>query len=90
MYRKKNCFAEINLENYPLKIARQSPSISTIHVRSRDNEPITEMFGSDNLKSTYINDAIKAWNVALTAVKNCKLLFSAQKEIRKFVTSIPT
>ena len=50
---------------------------------------LTEIRGSDALKSTFINDGIKAWNLAPDAIKNCNSLFSAKKEIKKFVMTLP-
>ena len=38
---------------------------------------------------TFQNDATRLWNRASTTVKSCKTLYSAKKEIRKFVLSLP-
>ena len=37
---------------------------------------------------TFINDGIKAWNKAPDAIKNCNSLFSAKREIKKFVKTL--
>jgi hypothetical protein len=51
-----------NMENYPLKILRINTNLSTIQVRSRDNNSINQTYGSDKLTSTFMNDTIKTWN----------------------------
>ena len=57
--------------------------------RSKIEGELLIKHGSDNLKSTYKNDGIKAWNSAPDSVKNCKSLFTAKKLIRAFALSLP-
>ena len=58
-------------------------------LRSMATGKLNEMSGSDKLKSTHINDGAKAWNMALRTIKNCKSIYSAKKEINKFVKTLP-
>ena len=78
-----------NLESYPLKIHRQTTNVSSMEFRSRENGSIKELYGSDTLRSTFINDAIKVWNLTPVSIKKCKSLFSVKREIKKFVSTLP-
>ena len=40
-------------------------------------------------QSTFIKDATKHWNIAPIEIKQCKTLFSAKHEIKKFVKTLP-
>ena len=40
-------------------------------------------------QSSFTYDAAKLWNNAPNNIKNCKTLFSAKKEIRKYAQSFP-
>ena len=44
---------------------------------------------SELSKNTFINDGIKAWNLAPIEIKNCLNYASAKNEIKKFVKKIP-
>ena len=48
-----------------------------------------ELGKSNPTQSTFINDGIKAWNKAPISIKQCKSFYSAKKEIRKFVSTLP-
>ena len=76
------------IEHYPIKFNKKIPEDS-MGSRSKTNGIINECFGSEKLKSTFINDGIKAWNLAPESIKGCKNLISAKKEIRVFVSSLP-
>ena len=52
-------------------------------------DTLNEISGSDRLKSTYINDGAKAWNLTPQVIKDCKSLYMAKKEIKKFVKTLP-
>ena len=48
------------------------------------------LFNDANMQdSTFINDAARLWNVAPAAIKNCKTLFAAKKQIKIFVRTLP-
>ena len=95
----------VNQLNAQIKLTElwksQKTKFSTINfIKSKNNQSdmcsrsmvsgkLTESRGSDALKSTFINDGIKAWNLAPDVIKNCNSLFSAKKEIKKFVKTLP-
>jgi hypothetical protein len=58
-----------NMEKYHLKFSRKNTNLSTIQVRSRDNNSINQIFGFNKLRSTFMNDAIKIWNLAQISIK---------------------
>ena len=62
---------------------------SKIGLRSGATGKLNEVCGSNNLKACYINDGAKAWNKTPSIIKNCKSLFSAKIEIKKFVKTLP-
>ena len=44
---------------------------------------------SQKLQSTFYSDAAGMWNMALDSVKNSKTLYSAKREIKKFILTLP-
>ena len=44
---------------------------------------------TQNNQSTFINDASRLWNNAPSTIKQCKTIYSAKTEIKKFVMSLP-
>ena len=40
-------------------------------------------------KTTFYNDATKAWNSAPESIKACKTIWSAKNKIKKFVKTLP-
>ena len=77
-----------NLEHYPIKLENMFPE-NTMGSRSKTIGNLKECYGSEKLRSTFINDGIKAWNLAPETIKGCKTITSAKKEIRVFVNSLP-
>ena len=67
------------MENYPLKCLRKNTNLRLKQVRSRDINSINQIYGSDKLRSTFMNDALKTLNLASISIKNCKSLISAKK-----------
>ena len=78
-----------NIQNYPLNI-KSAPEISSSREsRSMSDGKLYEVHGSHQLKSTFINDGVKIWNLAPMVVKNCTSLNGAKKEIKKFAKTLP-
>ena len=44
---------------------------------------------SVNSKKTFITDGVKLWNRCPASIRQCDSLFSAKKEIKKFVNTLP-
>ena len=78
-----------NLTNNPVNSNKAIITASKIGLRSGATGKLNEVSGSDNLKACYINDGAKAWNKTPSIIKNCKSLFSAKIEIKKFVKTLP-
>ena len=78
-----------NLTNYPVNFNKAIINTSKIGLRLGATGKLNEVSGSDNLKACYINDGAKAWNKTPSIIKNCKSLFSAKIEIKKFVMTLP-
>ena len=38
---------------------------------------------------TFLNDAIKLWNLASNDIKNCETLYAAKKAIKSFAKTLP-
>ena len=57
--------------------------------RSITNGNFQEEGTSERAKSTFINDATRAWNKAPINIKHCKSLYSAKKAIKVYVKSLP-
>ena len=78
-----------NVDNYPLMPKEAPISISQRSCRSKSNGKLHEINGSEELKSTFINDGTKLWNLAPEAIKGCKSLQKAKLEIKKFSKTLP-
>ena len=44
---------------------------------------------SEISKKTFINDGVRLWNSCPSVIKQSKSLFTAKKEIKKFVINLP-
>ena len=58
-------------------------------LRSNTNGKLFEVNGLNDLKSTYINNGVKIWNLAPQSLKDCKSLYTVKTEIKKFVKLLP-
>ena len=82
----------MNIEKYSKcfsKLPINAPSEVTRESRARSNLTLPEMYGSNNLKSSFINDGVKAWKKSPQSVKLCKSLVSAKKAVKSFVKTLP-
>ena len=57
--------------------------------RSNDKRCIPEKGKSSLTQSTFINDGIETWNKAPNNIKQCQTFYTAKKEIKKFVLTLP-
>ena len=83
----------MNIEDYPIKIQFRQTTDATrnrMSSRAESNGKLYERSGSDKMKSTFINDAIVAWNKAPNNLRVSKTLFSAKRQIKTFVRTLPT
>ena len=79
----------LNVDDYP-----QIGSLKTCNDAHRASRATTRgdlvIKGKTELRqSSFINDAAKIWNNAPISVKQCKTLFGAKREIKKFVLTLP-
>ena len=79
----------LNVLNYPLVIKQQSTDHTGIVTRAdRHNRPV-EIGKTSLMHKTCISDAIRLWNLAPEKIKNSLTVYSAKKEIKLFVKSLP-
>ena len=57
--------------------------------RSASNGNLVEQGNSKLAKQTFINDSARVWNRAPLSIKLCPSIYSAKKEIKKFVKTLP-
>ena len=57
--------------------------------RSATNGNLKELETSILAKITFMNDSAPLWNRAPNSIKNSTSLYSAEKEIKKFVRTLP-
>ena len=79
----------INDENHPFKIQKPKLIEGMHQTRSLTIGVPKESAISDITKRTFINDGIKAWNMAPNDVKKCVTFESAKKAIKTFVKTLP-
>ena len=81
----------LNLQNYPTQweLVTNNEEFSARNLRSADKSLLKTVGRSKIAESTFINDAAKIWNEAPLEIKNCKSLFTAKKEIKKYIKTLP-
>ena len=80
----------INKTNYPIKWEIKSiPTDGSRVTRSSNNVTLKENKHSCYTSTSFLNDAAKLWNLTPLSLRECKSIYSAKKQIRTFVTSLP-
>ena len=77
------------LDNYPIKGDKQTTNEENRSTRSTTRGDLIIHGNSEISRSAFINDASKMWNNVPVLIKQCKTLYSAKKQIKKFVTTLP-
>ena len=78
-----------NINNYPLIIEFQSTLEGNRATRASARGDLVIECKSDLSKAAFINDAAKIWNNSPMHIKECKSLYSAKIELKKYVLSLP-
>ena len=76
-------------EDHPFNLEKRETGPNIRSMRSISNEMLPVQSFSELSKNTFINDGIKAWNLAPAKIKDCLTYASAKNEIKKFVKTIP-
>ena len=79
----------LNVEDYPLKVERQSTDASRVNTRADSTKKPIEIGNSLLVQKTCISDAIHLWNKAPNQVTSCSSLSQAKSVIKKFVRQLP-
>ena len=79
----------VNDSDHPFELTKRESGPNVRAMRSITNEELPVQSFSELSKNTFINDGIKAWNLAPSQIKICTSYASAKNEIKKFVKSIP-
>ena len=68
-------------------LLKQDTSLNSQKLKFKD-KPVNTT-NKETRQSNKSIDATKAWNLAPEIIKTCKKIWSAQKEIKKFVKTLP-
>ena len=81
----------VHNENCPINITKMKDVLPERALRSKleSGKILMEAGVSEMSKRTFVNDGIKLWNKCPNEIKNSKSLFSAKREIKKFVANLP-
>ena len=79
----------INVEDYPLKVEKQTSNKSRVSTRADILEKPIEIGKTVVVQKTCVSDAIRLWNLAPNHITNSTSLAHAKSEIRKFVRQLP-
>ena len=79
----------MNDNDHPFNIKKPETGPNVRASRSRTAEILPTQGFSNLTKNTFINDGIKAWNLAPKNVKECTTYSSAKLAIKKFVKTLP-
>ena len=69
----------VNDEDHPFNLVKRESGPDVRSMRSISNEMLPVKSFTELSKSTFINDGIKAWNLAPVSIKECKMFASAKK-----------
>ena len=78
-----------NITDYPIVSVKQEEKEGTRCTRAKTRGDVIQTASSQLSQATFLNDAFKIWNKAPLKIKTCNSLFSAKKEIRKYVKTLP-
>ena len=81
--------AQVKLDDYPLKIERQSTQSNGVSTRADSRGKPIGVGKSLLIQKSCISDAIHLWNMAPVSVTSSYSLYQAKKEIRKYVKQLP-
>ena len=79
----------LNVNDYPLKVQRQSSDDLRVSTRADTTEKPVEIGKSPVAQKTCVSDAIHVWNSALLSITNSATLSQAKTEIKKYVRLLP-
>ena len=79
----------VNDEDHPFNLIKKESGPNVRSMRSITNEILPVQSFSELSKNTFINDSVKAWNLAPLKIKSCNSYASAKTEIKKFIKTIP-
>ena len=78
-----------NVPKHPIKFKRIDGENINVTTKAITNGNLLESGKTNLVKNTFLSDARKAWNISPEVVKNCKSIWTAKKEIKEFVLTIP-
>ena len=78
-----------NIEKYPTKLKKVTANDGRATTRAVTSGNLVEDGTTSLAQNTFYNDATKAWNLAPLDVKTCKTIWSAKKDIKKFMKTLP-
>ena len=79
----------INIKKYPIKTVLLNSQVDGMNTRSRNVGLLKEEKTTYRSQKTFTNDAIHIWNKIPVTIKNSLSLYSAKKEIKAFLASLP-
>ena len=75
--------------DHPFNLEKKLAGPEVRSMRSITNGTLPVSSFSELSKNTFINDGVKAWNLAPISIKECNTFASAKIAIKKFVKTIP-
>ena len=77
------------IQNYPIKMDKHTASDESRATRATTRGDLLMKGSTFKSQSTFLNDASKIWNKAPMSLKCCETIYSAKKEIKKFIANLP-
>ena len=79
----------MNLKDYPVQLKLQQAHVDGRITRGVANGRVIEEGLTKIGQNDCLNDTSKAWNLVPDHIKTCKSLYTAKKETKEFVQSLP-
>ena len=81
--------AQVKLDDYPLKIERQSTQSNGVSTRADSRGKPIGIGKSLITQRSSVSDAIHLWNLAPESITTSNSLFQAKREIKKYARQLP-
>ena len=79
----------LNMNDYPLKVQRQSSNDFRVSTRADMTDKPVEIGKSLIAQKTCVSDAICLWNIAPEIITTCSSLSIVKSKIKKYVMQLP-
>ena len=79
----------LNVEDYPLEIRQQETMENSTTTRAAARGKPCGIGRSNLMQSSCVSDAVKLWNMAPKEITECRSMYQAKNQIKKYIRTLP-